>query len=238
MRRGVVPKFFTVALGFLFLWLRFSIADPSLASELPRLVGTIIQPPFKAVAILEEPQSGKQEVVEEGETAFSHFQISSIRANQVMAHSGKESFQLHLGGGASVALASVKILENFLGDLAEANAKNPRSVISDISMKNGFPVLKLNTKALMDQGWNDYDKDLEESGNNSKHGIKLSNIKLGSILNKIGLKSGDTIKEINGTPVLDKGLASKLIRTNSGKALGLSILREGHEIRFILLATD
>jgi type II secretory pathway component PulC len=68
----------------------------------------------------------------------------------------------------------------------------------------------------------------KESAQNHTAGYRLSDIKPGSVYEKMGLKNGDMIIEVNGKPATQKNVLNVLnLSQEAGKTLVLKIKRDG-----------
>lgn len=62
----------------------------------------------------------------------------------------------------------------------------------------------------------------------AEKGFRISGIEKGSIYQKLGLKNGDVIKEVNGTePASVEAFGSWLSKTKAGDKVDLTIERKG-----------
>ena len=200
---------------YLYILLATVIASPMFSGPLVasnqnlELKGTIFTKSLKPPAIIKNIETGKINMYESGEN-IGKIEILDINRAEVILREGKSRYVLTLPGGAvkQPKLINIDIVKR--GETFYISREEVNKAISKI------PQIMHDVKIMPH-----FSKGMPQ-------GIRLSNVKKGSIFQKAGVESGDILKSVNGmslkTPYHIFKAYKELKREN---ALTVDIVRNG-----------
>jgi general secretion pathway protein C len=165
------------------------------------LIGTFIVDGETATAIIEEPKKKLQEVFAVGDMVFDEAKLIDIKSDKVVIErqgGAKEELVLDEGASSSASTASGEFKDGIA--IVSDNEVWVQEAELDKALEN-LPLLLTQARAVP------YFKDGKSIG------LRLFAVKQGSIFERLGLKNGDVLKSINGSPMGDLSQAIKLFET-------------------------
>lgn len=150
------------------------------------LLGTVVGNKDYALAIIEDKALQRQKVYKIGHPIYGGVITDILRERVIIRLHGKD-LVFKMGGGSHSGNEDVR---------PKADEEKRLVTVSLQDMQEAFEVLALpTTKARLARRSPDL-----EAGNG---GLRLSNVGPGSVFEKMGLKDGDVIEEVNGNPIKD-----------------------------------
>ena len=219
-----------------------------------RLVGVNQGQIGQPFAIIEDMQSGTQDIFELDRPVFGGSKLVSIDSKSVTLQSGEELVTLSLkGSNASNSATSAEVFSETRVEHAATEAFSlaltENELVSDVAQaQDGTPVVVL-SQELVNQHFEERGSSLLSSVNSTRPepviengqmmGIKLSSIEGDNFLGQIGLQSGDVVTKINGKQVssLQEAVAMaeesnwsdiELIRNGEPVKVGISLAQSQH----------
>jgi type II secretory pathway component PulC len=195
-------------------------------------------------AIIEDMQSGTQDIFELDKPVFGGSTLVSVDSKSVTLQSGEELVTLSLKGSGNQEAAAGS--QSFSQHRIEKASKEAFSLeltdselVTDVARsQDGTPVVVL-SQELVDQHFQERGSSLISSVNSTRPepviengqmlGIKLSNVEADNFLGQIGLQSGDVVTKINGKQVSSLQEAVSMAEGSSWS--DIELMRNGEAVK-------
>lgn len=194
-----------------------------------RLRGTAVRDAGDSFAVIEDRRTRKEDLYHTGDMILGEAKLTQIfRDRVVILREGKEevlelSVSKEVGKGGRREVASSKPQPLVPGSGVQRLDANRWSV-----SREELESAKANMSQLMTQV-----RIAPNFTEGQPDGFKLLSIKRGSLFDRLGLRNGDVIRQINGMPLDSPQKALELYgELESGQSISLGVLRRGKELTF------
>ena len=161
---------------------------------------------------------GRQEIFRRGDSVFDYGTVKEVREDSVVIHSGEKDVTLGLPkeeAPAPSATAAEDVVES----------KPPTAVAAPSAMT--VPLSRAELRAGLKALASHLEKaEATRASVGGGHGLQLKSVESNSFFAKLGLRSGDVLQKLNGTPVDDLEHVPDLAAAADGRELTIGYTRD------------
>jgi len=189
--------------------------EPEAAAEDLQLLG-IIRGGATSGALI--AYNGKQEIFRKGDSVFDHGVVKDVREDSVVIRAGTKDTTLKIAEAAPAPAEPPPPAEQVVESAPPAREAAPPAATEPLSRAE----VRAGLRDLADVLAKADAKRVSVGGG---HGLQLGKVDPGTFLAKLGLRNGDVLMKINGTPIDDLDKVPDLSSSTDGNELTVTFSR-------------